>query len=249
MRDAAGAVLHLNGFFVMAAKERNKPVRRRTPRATGSTRRIKPNRPQTVWMSLIAAMTVGAGLLYAVSQRPAAGSDGLAVMPLMATDEPNSVEVVLDTRVKLAKNSWKSVVIHDTGSAFGSQSSLDSEARSRQLRGIGYHFVIGNGNGMGDGELFVTDRWLNQVNGAHVAGDRGIEMNKQSIGICLVGAGDHQKFTTAQMKRLVALLDTLQNELNIPAERVYLHRDLAAVGSPGKLFPSVELKRQLARGN
>jgi hypothetical protein len=51
------------------------------------------------------------------------------------------------------------------------------------------------------------------------------------------------------MKRLVALLDTLQNELNIPAERVYLHRDLAAVGSPGKLFPSVELKRQLARGN
>lgn len=234
----------------MAAKDRNKSTRRRTPRATGSSRRIKPNRPQTVWMSLVAAMTVAGGLLYAVSQRPAAGSDGLAVLPpMLAQGEPNSVEVIFNTRSPLAAGRWKSIVLHDSGSPVATQSSMDSQARAKGLRGIGYHFVIGNGNGMGDGELFVTDRWLNQTSGAHVAGNRGEEMNKQSIGICLVGDGNHQKFTNAQLARLMQLLRALQSELNLPAERVYLHRDLASVGSPGKLFPAVEVRSQLAKGN
>ncbi len=230
----------------MAATQRTKQSRKRTNRPTGQSRRIKPSRPQTVWMSLVAALTVAAGMLYAGSRKPVVGSDGLAVMPLMSTGTPNSIEVVLSTRKDIAKNRWKSVVIHDSGSPVGSQSSLDAQARAMNLKGIGYHFVIGNGNGMGDGELFVTDRWLDQRNGAHVAGNRGEDLNKQSIGICLVGDGDHQKFTSAQLTRLLQLLDTLQREMSIPAERVYMHSDVAAVSSPGKLFPAVEIRRQLA---
>lgn len=197
-------------------------------------------------MALVAAMTVAGGMLYFVNQRPSIGTDGLALLPLMSTTGPNSVEVVLNTRKDIIAGRWKSIVVHDSGSPVASQSSLDSQAKQMGLRGIGYHFVIGNGNGMGDGELFVTDRWLNQSNGAHVAGLRGDDLNKQAVGICLVGDGDHQKFTQAQLARLVQLLDTLQRELNVAPQRMYLHSDVAAVSSPGKLFPAVELRRMLA---
>jgi hypothetical protein len=44
----------------------------------------------------------------------------------------------------------------------------------------------------------------------------------------------------------VQLLDTLQRELGVQNERVYLHSDVAAVSSPGKLFPAVEVRRMLA---
>jgi hypothetical protein len=216
---------------------------------SSSTKRqkaIAPSRSQTVWMSLVAAMTVVGGMLYFVSQRPTAGADGIAILPLMATSGPDSVEVVFNTRKQIASGQWNSIVIHDSGSPVGSQSSLDQAARAGGLRGIGYHFVIGNGNGMGDGELFVTDRWLNQMRGAHVAGSRGNDLNRQSIGICLVGDGDRQKFSKAQIARLVQLLDTLQRELGVQNERVYLHSDVAAVSSPGKLFPAVEVRRMLA---
>jgi len=213
-----------------------------------SRRNIKPNRPQTVWMALIASMTVAGGLLVAFNRKPALGSDGLAILPLMATGVPNSIEVILNTRNEITKSRWASIVIHATGAPAATQASLDSNARSMGLRGVGYHFVIGNGNGMGDGELFVTDRWLNQKNGAHVSGRRGDELNKQAIGICLVGDGDHQKFTDAQLTRLVQVLDTLKRELEIPTDRIYLHSDVAAVSSPGKLFPAVEVRKMLASG-
>ncbi len=227
------------------AAARNTSTKRRSP--AGTRRAPKPNRSQTVWMSLVAAMTVVGGMLYFVNQRPNIGADGLAVLPLMSTTGPNSVEVVLNTRKNILPGRWKSIVVHDSGSPVGSQSSLESQARRMGLyRGIGHHFVIGNGNGMGDGELFVTERWLNQANGAHVAGERGDDLNKQSIGICLIGDGDHQKFTKAQLARLVQLLDTLQREMSVSPERVYLHSDVAAVSSPGKLFPSVEIRRMLA---
>lgn len=226
---------------------RNSPAKRRTPKPMGErrSRSLKPNRPQTVWMALVAAMTVAGGVLYAINLKEPVGSGGMVLPPLMATTGPNSVEIVLNTRKPLASN-WKSLVIHSTGSPVGNQASLDSQARSIGLRGIGYHFVIGNGNGMGDGELFVTDRWLNQTNGAHVSGKRGDELNRQSIGICLVGDGDRQRFTDAQLRRLVQLVDTLQSELSISPERVYLHSDVASVNSPGRLFPAVELRKMLA---
>jgi hypothetical protein len=92
---------------------------------------------------------------------------------MMMTDSPSTVELVLEPTAGLQRARWKSIVIHHSDSAFGDQASLEKDARLRNLKGIGYHFVIGNGNGMGDGELFVTPRWNQQRQGAHVAGGKG----------------------------------------------------------------------------
>lgn len=224
----------------------NKPTKRtRVPTPRGITRRVKPNRSQKVWMSLVAAMTVVGGGLIALDRKPAVGGDGLALPPLMSITGPNSVEIVLNTRAPLDRSRWTSIVIHDSGSPVGSPAALDAIARERGLKGIGYDFVIGNGNGMADGEIHVTNRWMQQVAGAHASGNRADEFNRNGIGICLVGDGNRQQFTRAQLDRLVQLLDLLSRELGIPAERVYLHSDIAQTSSPGRLFPASIVRAQL----
>ncbi len=222
--------------------------RTRVPTPRGVSRRVKPNRPQKVWMSLIAAMTVVGGGLIALDRKPAVGADGLALPPLMSITGPNSVEMVLNTRVPQIKGQWKSIVIHDSGSPVGSPASLDASARQNGLKGIGYNFVIGNGNGMADGEIHVTNRWMQQIPGAHAAGPRADEFNRTGIGICLVGDGNRQQFTRAQLDRLAQLLELLTRECGIPPERVYLHSDIAQTSSPGRLFPASVIRAQLVGG-
>jgi N-acetyl-anhydromuramyl-L-alanine amidase AmpD len=113
------------------------------------------------------------------------------------------------------------------------------------LRSLGYHFVVGNGNGMDDGELFVSSRWMQQQAGAHTAGDNADWFNRQAIGICLVGDGDRQRFSPTQLRRTMQLAQLLAQRLGIPSDRVYLHSQIAPTTSPGRFFPEAELRTSL----
>jgi hypothetical protein len=201
-----------------------------------------------VWASLVGAMTVAGGGLFLLDRGlPAAAADGLTLTPLMATAAPDTVEVVFNTPSPLEKGRWQSIVIHDSGSPVGSPSSLDAEARANNLRGLGYHFVIGNGNGMDDGQLAIGRRWLDQVPGAHAAGQNADWYNRHSIGICLIGDGNRKAFTPAQMRRLVQLVDALCREFKIPPSKVLLHSQICTTQDPGRLFPEATLRAQLSR--
>jgi N-acetyl-anhydromuramyl-L-alanine amidase AmpD len=106
--------------------------------------------------------------------------------------------------------------------------------------------VIGNGHGIGDGEVHVGYRWLDQLPGAHVAGPQGDRLNRTSIGICLVGDGHRHEFTQEQMTRLLDLVASLRATLDIPASQVYLHSDVAQVADPGLMFPAAAFREQVA---
>jgi N-acetyl-anhydromuramyl-L-alanine amidase AmpD len=112
---------------------------------------------------------------------------------------------------------------------------------------LGYHFVIGNGNGMDDGQLAVGRRWLDQLPGAHAAGASADWYNRHSIGICLVGDGNRNAFTPAQVRRLVQLVDALCHEFKIPPNKVLLHSQICNTDDPGRLFPEAVLTAQLSR--
>ena len=106
--------------------------------------------------------------------------------------------------------------------------------------------MIGNGNGLADGEIHVGYRWDDQLPGAHVVGDAGTQHNAHSIGICLIGNGDRHPFTNRQMTHLVRLVQRLQQELGIPAQDIHLHSDLAeGIQNPGRFFASGQLQEQL----
>lgn len=147
-------------------------------------------------------------------------------------------------------HNWKYIVLHHTASNSGSVDTIheshlqrkDSEGNS--WRGIGYHFVIGNGNGMGDGAIEPTFRWREQSSGAHA----GVgEYNSDGIGVCLVGDFGRAPPTAAQLAAVKRLVAVLKAEHEIDSARVVRHSDVKATECPGRLFPFAEVS-QVAPG-
>ena len=202
-------------------------------------------RPQAVWLSLLASMTLVGGALVALEGPRSPRSDGLALAAPSRAPNAAGIEAIFRTRSGLDRERWARIVIHDSGSHYGSPDTIASMHDARNMRGLGFHFVIGNGTGSGDGELFVGYRWLDQLPGAHAGGPDAEWHNQRSIGICLVGDGDRRTFTSAQVQRLADLVAALSNELGIPPEQVVLHRQIAPTSSPGRLFPEAALRERL----
>lgn len=205
-------------------------------------------RSRVVFGTLVGAMTLVGGLLLLTDQG-ATGAGSLSgaaagLSPLMSLEAPERAAGLFETRSELDRERWVSIVIHHSGSRNGSPESLDREHRSMGLAGLGYHFVIGNGSGMSNGEVFRSERWLDQLPGAHVAGPRGETLNSSSIGICLVGDGDRGEFTPAQLEQLGRLVSTLADRLDIDPARVVLHRDVALTTSPGRFFPEAMFRER-----
>ena len=139
---------------------------------------------------------------------------------------------------------WTSIVIHHTATNRGSVESIHAahlkrkDASGRAWRGVGYHFVIGNGNGMGDGEIEPTFRWRTQIPGAH-AGSR--EYNDHGIGIALVGNFEQRRPTPAQLAAVKRLVGVLKRSYRIPAKSVVGHNSVKATACPGRYFPLAEV--------
>ncbi len=129
---------------------------------------------------------------------------------------------------------WRWIVVHHSATASGSIAGIDREHRQRGWDGIGYHFVIGNGQGLAPGEVRATARWIDQREGAHA----GVtEYNQAGIGICLIGDCERDPPAPEQIDRLAWLcagLIRLQPGLLRPQPEDHLaaiigHRDV-----PGK---------------
>jgi hypothetical protein len=226
------------------ARARRKSTPNRT-RATPSQRAARSRRAKIVWGSLLGSMTIVGGLLLMLDDNPAPRADGLSLAPLAAAGSTSSIDSIWNTQKTVARDTWKGIVIHHSGSSVGSHVTIEAEHQARKFRGLGHHFIIGNGNGMKNGELVVGYRWIDQLPGAHAGGDQGQYHNLHSISICLVGDGNRRGFTTAQMKRLVELVGALCRELDIPKDKVVLHSEIAPTNDPGSLFPEVDFRRDL----
>ena len=202
-------------------------------------------RNQFVWASLVASMT-GAGAVLWGLEGGSPRMDGLALPALVSAAGPTSIESVFRTRSPVPKGQWQSIVIHCSGSLAGTPATIEAQQRALNIEGLGYHFVIGNGAGTGDGEVHVGYRWMDQLPGAHTAGPKGDWFNRHAVGICLVGDGQRRPFTDQQINRLVQLTAALADKLGVPPEQVYLHSDLAPTASPGRFFPAAVFRERLA---
>ena len=143
---------------------------------------------------------------------------------------------------------WMMIVLHHSATIGGSVDSIDAmhrrqkDAGGNPWLGIGYHFVVGNGRSMGDGEIRPTFRWQKQLPGAH-AGKR--EENEQGIGICLIGNFDVSPPTDKQIAATRSLVKTLAARYDIPRSRVLRHQDVGATLCPGRLFPWVQVQAEV----
>jgi len=212
-----------------------------------SRRRATSRRTRLVWGAFVLATAAVCGVLLAIgrSGAPASGFLLTSVETIGASGSSGS-DPVFQTRRPLERQRWNSIVIHHSGEPAGDADSIAREQTAMGLKGLGYHFLIGNGNGLGDGVVHVGYRWIDQLPGAHVTGPNQQLYNERAIAICLIGNGDRRAFTDRQIAQLVNLVQRLQAELQIPARNVYLHRDLSrATTSPGRFFPTARLQEQL----
>lgn len=139
------------------------------------------------------------------------------------------------------RRQWKYIVIHHSATTAGSEAAFDRGHKENGWKGVGYDFVVGNGNGSGDGLVEVTFRWEQQITGAHAA-SQGNAYNSEGIGICLVGNLERDYPTAKQMEALVGLVNYLQERCRIPTRNVFGHRHVpgANTACPGRNFPWYE---------
>ena len=187
-----------------------------------------------VWASLVVSLSLLSGLLLLLNPIPHAPAVGPVLTVLDPT--PDDLQSLLATRTAVQEGRWRGIVIHHSGSNRGSAESLGRLHQSQGYGGLGYHFVIGNGDGAHDGEVQAGYRWARQLDGIDT---------RDAIAICLIGNGDQTQPSRTQINQLVKLVTQLQRRFQIPAERVYLYRDLVPTTSPGLRFPTVQFRNQL----
>jgi LysM repeat protein len=134
---------------------------------------------------------------------------------------------------------WRYIVVHHSGVDRGDLKSIDRYHRQERHmeHGLAYHFLIGNGNGMRDGEIAVGDRWREQLDGGHLHSEA---QNKIALGICLIGNFDEDKPTARQMQSLTALTEALLKRCKLSTSAVKTHQQINVVKTrcPGTNFPT-----------
>lgn len=182
-------------------------------------------------------------LLADDSMRPVGGAPMLGAGA--AVNVTNHQSSLFQTATPLDQQRWQGIVVHHSGTPAGDAAALHRQHISYGLDGLGYHFVIGNGRGMGDGIIHIGERWDHQHAGAHAIGPDGPWHNQHSIAICLIGNGESGTFTERQLASLAGLTRELARRFDIAPDRILLHRDIADVKSPGQFFPEAAFRERL----
>ena len=146
-----------------------------------------------------------------------------------------------------SEHDWDWIVIHHSATSTGSVESIHNNHRQRKdaagnnWLGIGYHFVIGNGSGMADGEIEPTFRWKQQIHGAHSG---SAVHNADGVGICLIGDFQQKAPSKKQIESVIRLIRHLAKRHQIARESVIGHRTVRRTLCPGKYFPLQDVIRK-----
>ena len=148
-------------------------------------------------------------------------------------------------------NRWKHIVIHHSAGDFGTIDFLQEVHRDRQsgdpIDAIPYHYVIGNGNGLGMGEIASDWRQEYDIWGTHVSANN-MSKNFLGIGICLIGNFEESEVPEQQFEALVTLTKSLMRGYDIPAGNVRFHGKIEGESTkcPGRNFPFERFRGAIA---
>lgn len=145
------------------------------------------------------------------------------------------------------RRGWRYIVIHHSDSESGNASQFDRYHRTvRGWNELGYHFVIGNGQGSGNGQIEVGPRWWKQKHGAHCKTPDN-RFNDYGIGICLVG--DFETGgppSSSQLRALEKLVAHLLGVCGLSHSSIYTHGGVTHQTScPGRNFSLEQLRARL----
>ena len=138
------------------------------------------------------------------------------------------------------KSRWNAIIIHHTATERGPASIIDKSHRNLGYNGLGYNFIINNGQGNPDGLVEVGYRWKRQLTGAHCRskGHSDNYWNKHSIGIALIGNFQEHYPTSQQYESLAELIVFLKKRYSIPERNILGHKQVPGCSTkcPGRNF-------------
>ena len=81
---------------------------------------------------------------------------GVLLTNISSMTERPEVDPIFNGEMPVDATNWSSIVIQHLGEPAASIKSIQRSHLSGGLDGIGFHFIIGNGNGLGDGVVHGT---------------------------------------------------------------------------------------------
>ncbi len=148
--------------------------------------------------------------------------------------------------IPLYKSSkWKYIIIHHSATDEGNAYTLFNLHNRRGFAGLGYDFVIDNGTSRKNaGQIEASPRWIKQLDGAHC---KASCMNRNGIGICLVGNFSKERVSPEQLDSLVYLVNILRDYYHIPLKNIMGHGQVpgARTECPGTQFPWEEFRSRI----
>ena len=147
-----------------------------------------------------------------------------------------------------ASKQWQRVILHGTGSSQGTPRLLQRYHADVQgvPEGRAWHFIIGNGNGTGDGHIEATEGWKR---GVPAASGRDPGTRYTSISVCLAGDFHAHGPTEGQLEALKELMDYLGIKLGTIG--LGAHEDARGdmAGCLGIKFPLAEIQEAWNRAS
>ncbi len=189
---------------------------------------------------LVLSVTAGAIILRLLQPAPLMDVTAFSLAAAF-----NPIGQVFETRVPVDGSRWQYIEIHQSGTPSGNAQSLAESCRQKALGALAYHFVITNGRGGADGRIQVSQQWTQQEN----AGWAGLSRRATSAGsiikVCLIGDFGQGPPGRVQLSQLEALLRSLQQRCQIPAENISLAGSTSGLAGQWRLFPLGKLRRAL----
>lgn len=172
------------------------------------------SRQTTVLVVLVVSMIVGAIILGALGHHPpSAGafclSDYHRLMP---------VKTIVLCRTTQSPERWNRIEIYRTSEI----EKLDSLKRIVRNIDTNCHFVLCNGRIGGDGQIYATEKWKQQVSVNRPSYHniwQGVR-DERTIFVCVITNGPKDRPTNYQMKRTEILVLELCRRLGIPSQSV-----------------------------
>ena len=145
---------------------------------------------------------------------------------------------------------WNYIIIHHSAGEYGNIEFLQKVHRERQskdpLDAIPYHYIVGNGKGLGIG--VVKSDWRRDWNiwGMHVS-RHNVDRNFRGLGICLIGNFENHGISDKQYRAVVKLTKELMQKYNISVENISGHGYTRGEQTkcPGKHFPMERFLRDV----
>jgi hypothetical protein len=195
-----------------------------------------------VFSTLVAVLTLTSAMLLALAPAPLTPD---ASASLFAVDAPDAMDVIFQTKTACDASRWKYIYIHHSRSQTGNAMTVSQSSRGGAL---GDHFVIGNGDGAADGEIQVSQRWDTQSVALPPTGAANID--SKCISICLIGDFDKHRPSSAQVRRLGQLVNSLQARFHIQAADVSMisqagSKEPVSAATVGRYFPVNAFREQL----